>query len=840
MKIKSKLLLTGIGSITVTILILSLVSIGLNRSLNTQVKEEISNAIIGDLTHTGNGVITLIGAIDDAVQAQVRDNLQVANYVIAQSGSIEFSGRQQDWEAINQLTKETKTVNLPLILVGGKAIGKNDNVNIRTDVIDDIVDLVGGTATIFERMNTNGDMLRVATNVVTNDGKRAIGTYIPATNTDGTPNAVVASLLKGETYYGTAYVVNAWYITAYQPLFDAQDKVIGAIYVGVKQQNIDALRKGLANTVIGDTGYVFILGGTGNIQGRYIISRDGTRDGQSVYTAPDADGKPVFQEMINAAINGTDEQSKVIRYRWRNSPNEEPRWMITKVAYYQPWDWVICATVYEDEISTFENKLNTNMQNTFLINILTAFVVSIISGYIIWHFSDAISTTLNTVTAALTRMAGEDIPRFVSSMQSSAQGDMTQRLAINAEKINVTSHDELEVMSSSYNAMSENLENLAGYYNRMIAQLNAMMKDILDHGNQIESYGHDLKNTSLQSMQATEQVSHTIQQIAMGATNLAEITNRTAAVIETMHQNINAVTNSAEQQSKVINNVNDHAEKLQGKAQEITQSVTSVNAIIIDAAKQIRDSRSIVNQTINGMQEIEQKVNQSQSAMQTMQHQSEQIDGITTTIEDIASQTNLLALNAAIEAARAGETGKGFAVVADEVRKLAEHSAQATKEIDALIKALQQSIHQITATMDESSNFVANGVLLANQSGESLQQILDAIQDVISHSAQSELITKEIVNSIQEIHASVVQAADITDENLTRSRQMSQQADAVLQSTSDVASVAQENGAIVEEVSASAEELNKQAEQVSEAASDLSTLADQLQNTLSRFTLQDE
>ena len=73
--------------------------------------------------------------------------------------------------------------------------------------MDEVKELVGGTCTIFQRMNENGDMLRVATNVIAADKSRAIETFIPAQNADGSPNPVVSALVKGQKFLGRAYVV---------------------------------------------------------------------------------------------------------------------------------------------------------------------------------------------------------------------------------------------------------------------------------------------------------------------------------------------------------------------------------------------------------------------------------------------------------------------------------------------------------------------------------------------------------------------------------------------------------------------------------------------------------
>ena len=121
----------------------------------------------------------------------------------------------------------------------------------------------------------------------------------------GERNKVVAALLKGETYEGRAFVVDDWYVTVYEPLRDDSGQVIGALFVGVRQNNINAIRQAIHGSKIGSSGYMFVLGGKGDQQGKYIISNDGKRDGESVWEAKDQEGKYFIQDMIKKAIQGS-------------------------------------------------------------------------------------------------------------------------------------------------------------------------------------------------------------------------------------------------------------------------------------------------------------------------------------------------------------------------------------------------------------------------------------------------------------------------------------------------------------------------------------------------------
>ncbi|MBQ0729220.1 MAG: chemotaxis protein, partial [Oleispira antarctica] len=138
-----------------------------------------------------------------------------------------------------------------------------------------------------------------------------------------------------------------------------------------------------------------------------------------------------------------------------------------------------------------------------------------------------------------------------------------------------------------------------------------------------------------------------------------------------------------------------------------------------------------------------------------------EITNILKVIGEIADQTNLLALNAAIEAARAGEKGRGFAVVADEVQRLAERSAAATKQIEALVKTIQNDTNEAVISMETTTSEVVRGARLAQDAGVALEEIetvsknlADLIQNISNAARQQASSAGHISNTmnvIQEI-----------------------------------------------------------------------------------------
>jgi len=255
------------------------------------------------------------------------------------------------------------------------------------------------------------------------------------------------------------------------------------------------------------------------------------------------------------------------------------------------------------------------------------------------------------------------------------------------------------------------------------------------------NYAIDALRTLVTAINETaSQVSAAAQQTQATAMHLAEASEHQAQQIASASSAVNEMAIS-------IEGVSRNADQL---AEEAQRSV--------DIASK---GTAAVQKTIEGMDAIREQIQETSKRIKRLGESSQEIGDIVELINDIAEQTNILALNAAIQAAMAGEAGRGFAVVADEVQRLAERSADATKQIEALVKTIQADTNEAVISMEQSTAGVVNGARLAEDAGTALGEIenvsmhlaelVQSISGATRQQAAAAANVSDTMNVIQEI-----------------------------------------------------------------------------------------
>jgi PAS domain-containing protein len=377
------------------------------------------------LSRAARDLRTLCAATHQELWLQVPRSLRVARNELDRLGEVSFSrGEKVAWRAVNQLDRSTADVALPKLLLGGRWIGQNGDPTRPTLLVDRVRELVGAEATVFQRMNDRGDMIRVATTVPNGSGGRAIGTYIPAVDPDGRPNPVVSTVMRGETYRGRARVLDAWYLSGYEPIRDATGRIEGMLFIGLRQDSLEGIRTGVAASRIGETGSIYVLGGSGNQRGRYLIPPAGHGDGEDAWSAKDARGEEHIQRIVRAAVEAND--GVTVRVAYSRAGPDGPRERLAAVSYFKPWDWVIVAEIDGDEAVADLRAVQSSLAGAVVTISLVGLLLLIATIWAARQAARRLAAPLEAMAVAAERIAEGDVQQDVTYRSSDEVGRLAE------------------------------------------------------------------------------------------------------------------------------------------------------------------------------------------------------------------------------------------------------------------------------------------------------------------------------------------------------------------------------------------------------------------------------
>src|SRR5262249_27698900 len=255
-----------------------------------------------------------------------------------------------------------------------------------------------------------------------------------------------------------------------------------------------------------------------------------------------------------------------------------------------------------------------------------------------------------------------------------------------------------------------------------------------------------------------DSVNYTIEELRVLVGRINSAAAQVTSATESAQATSVKLLQAAERQSKEIQEAGASVLKMARAINEVSASASKSVSVARQSLPAATKGQEAVSNSITGMGEIREQIQETSKRIKRLGESSQEIGEIVELISDITEQTNVLALNAAIQAASAGESGRGFTVVAEEVQRLAERSAEATKQIGAIVKTIQTDTQDAVSAMEKSTQGVVEGARLSDAAGQALseigsvsRQLAQLIEGITTTTEQQAKSANDVATSMQDI-----------------------------------------------------------------------------------------
>ncbi len=288
-----------------------------------------------------------------------------------------------------------------------------------------------------------------------------------------------------------------------------------------------------------------------------------------------------------------------------------------------------------------------------------------------------------------------------------------------------------------------------------------------------------------------DSVNYTVEELRTLVSQVQGTATRVTLTTEQVEANSTELLATSSEQLREIRDTGESVLQMAGRINNVSTQAQETAQVAKQSLEATESGLKAVQNTIGGMNAIRDQIQETSKRIKRLGESSQEIGEITELISDITEQTNVLALNAAIQAASAGEAGRGFSVVAEEVQRLAERSADATRQIAALVKTIQTDTQDAVGAMERSTQGVVEGTRLSDAAGTALGEIdrvthklTDLVAQISTQSLSEAQSANVVAANIQHIFAVTEQTSEGTRATATMVRELSRTAEELKQSVS--------------------------------------------------------
>ena len=567
--LKSKIIALAVFSALLPVVANILFTFQMEESIAVGTNTELEKMARDTVSQVAEDVYTMCQTFDVLFKAKSFAAGKYGELLIKNKGAVTLIASETvEWDMVDPVTKFVSKIYLPRIKLGNEPIERNYDPQKPALIVDDLAQAMGGVCTIFQIMNDAGDMIRVASSIKV-DGKRAIGTVVLAKNSDNSLNPIVEKITKGETYHGMMYVVNDTLLAYGQPIRDVTGKIIGGLFIAQKIQDISDLRKAIKGINFGNSGYVSIVGAKGEKRGTYILSKDNGYDGVNFWNTASEDGSYLIRDAVTNSMK-SENGEYFFRYLWRNPGETLYRKKIGVAKYFQPWEWVLIPSLYEEDYLSPMGKIQEIIDSQLRSFLALGFLVLGIAAALAYFMGKRMTKPLKIIVGLAEKISSGNLVE--------AKKDLVG-LPLKNKDVDLSGGDEIIHLFTAFHLMTNNLDSLIGQVQRTCIQVTSSSTEIASSARQLEATVTEQSASTKEVTSSSKEILFATQGLNEAIAKVGKAVTDAGAKTETGRSSLTRMENSLRQLMKSTESISSKLAIINNKTAKISWVVSTINKI---------------------------------------------------------------------------------------------------------------------------------------------------------------------------------------------------------------------------------------------------------------------
>jgi methyl-accepting chemotaxis protein len=616
------------------------------QELTNFMAERTSRACI----HGWNTSVVTYGYVMETLEA----DMQTARLMLEKDGGAHLNaGRKATWQAVNDETNDSSAVTIPTIAIGSWQAASDSGAG----PLQAISTATGRGVVLFERMDPEGDMMRVGGAAAEIGAHTALGSYVPARLNDE-PNPILQTILAGNVYKGRLYLQGGWNTVVCTPLREGQGEVFGMMCVGMNNGGIRSLREELAANYVGANGSVAVFYVHGRDRGKLLIEPTGIAKATQARWFP-----VILEKSLNIKDKQVDETTQI-------HDDATGADVVVRFTYFEPFDWAIAIIADSRDLQLASNSVDSGFRKllwqTFLIGIVALALAMLLA----------------------LRLS----KRLIDPM-----ADLTIRLTSNATSI-----------ASSARQQASNVANINTSGNEIataVNQISATSKELLRAMEQLAEDAEKTSTVATEGSRGLKGLSSSMESLSSATHSITDKLTTIRTKANKINSVVTAITKVADQTNLLSLNAAIEAEK----AGEGGAGFAVVAREIRRLADQSALASMEIEQMVEAMQEaVSSGVAQTRELTEAMDRGIQASESISGQFGDIVQRVESMAPR--YEAVHEGmqNQSEGAQQISEAMWQLTEMGRQTSESVDDL-NGVSQQLHEAVRILKERIIHATNG-----------------------------------------------------------------------------------------------------------------------------------